>query len=201
MRVILIGGTSNTGKSTVAQALAAKLGWHYLSTDGLARHPGRPWRVGQAAVPEHVAEHYLSYTAEELLTDVLRHYERLWPNVKAIITLHATDRSTEPLVMEGSALWPDFVATLELDNVGAIWLTGSDDLLRARIYGESRFEQVSGREKRMIQNFLRRTQRYNERMVAAVNRLGLLSVDVEQAPSPEQLSDICLTLLKKHCGT
>ncbi len=39
---ILIGGTSHAGKSTLAQSLAAKLGWNYLSTDKLARHPGKP---------------------------------------------------------------------------------------------------------------------------------------------------------------
>jgi hypothetical protein len=42
-RVVLIGGTSNVGKSTLAQAVAERLGFEYLSTDGLARHPGRPW--------------------------------------------------------------------------------------------------------------------------------------------------------------
>ena len=201
VRVILIGGTSNVGKSTLGQALAAKLRWRHISTDSLARHPGRPWRVGPAAVPEHVAEHYLSLSVEELLADVLRHYGRMWTDVKALITSHATDLSTESLVLEGSALWPDFVATLELDNVGAIWLTGSDHLLRARIYSESRFEQVSGRERTMIQNFLRRTQLYNERMLAAVKCHGLPSLNVEQASSPEELSNLSLALLRKHRDT
>lgn len=40
-RVILIGGSSHVGKSTLAQYQAAKLGWNYRSTDKLARHPGR----------------------------------------------------------------------------------------------------------------------------------------------------------------
>lgn len=40
VRVVLIGGTSNVGKSTVAQVVAERLGFECLSTDGLARHPG-----------------------------------------------------------------------------------------------------------------------------------------------------------------
>lgn len=44
MKVILIGGSSHAGKSTVAESLAAKLGWSYLSTDRLAAHPGLPLR-------------------------------------------------------------------------------------------------------------------------------------------------------------
>ena len=70
LRVILIGGSSNVGKSTIAQSMALKLGWSYLSTDSLARHPGRPWRVGQRAVPEHVVDHYRSLSVDELFTDV-----------------------------------------------------------------------------------------------------------------------------------
>ena len=42
-RVILIGGSSHTGKSTAAREIAGRLGWSHLSTDSLARHPGRPW--------------------------------------------------------------------------------------------------------------------------------------------------------------
>ena len=41
LRVILIGGSSHVGKSTLAQSLASKLGWRYISTDSLARHPGQ----------------------------------------------------------------------------------------------------------------------------------------------------------------
>lgn len=57
-RVILIGGASHTGKSTLAQALASHLGWNYRSTDKLARHPGRPWVSAYGkAIPEHVVKH------------------------------------------------------------------------------------------------------------------------------------------------
>lgn len=49
----------------------------------------------------------------------------------------------------------------------------------------------------MIRKFLDRSIRYNEQMMDAVRRLGLVSVDIETASSPEQLSDICLDLLCK----
>ena len=51
LRVVLIGGTSNTGKSSVAQVVAERLEFAYRSTDGLARHPGRPWRTPEWEVP------------------------------------------------------------------------------------------------------------------------------------------------------
>jgi cytidylate kinase len=54
-RLLLIGGSSHLGKTTLAQSLASYLGWNYCSTDKLARHPGRPWQVNSKEIPQHVA--------------------------------------------------------------------------------------------------------------------------------------------------
>jgi hypothetical protein len=95
-RVLLIGGTSHAGKSTLAQAIAERLGWQYRSTDKLARHPGRPWAPEGGAVPDHVADHYRSLSVDELLADVLCHYAgNVWPLARALIATHAQD-ATEP---------------------------------------------------------------------------------------------------------
>jgi hypothetical protein len=139
-----------------------------------------------------VAEHYASLSVEELLADVLRHYRGMWPGIEAMIASHASDASTDPLILEGSALWPESVATLACASVGAIWLTASDDLFRARIHGLSRFAAASDRERELIQKFLQRTCLYNERMMAAVRRLGLASIDVETTSSLEELRDALL---------
>lgn len=197
LRVILIGGSSNAGKSTLAEFMAAKLGWHYVATDYLARHPGRPWRTPEKPVPPHVAEHYLSLPVDELIVDVLAHYKRLWPTIEATVRKHATDDTTERLIIEGSALWPESVATLNLDNVATVWLTASDNLFCTRIYNASRFDETNPEEKMMIQKFLDRTLGYNERMMAAVNRLGLNSINVETSSSLDELSDTILKLRKE----
>ena len=71
-RVLLIGGSSHVGKSTLGESLATKLGWSYHSTDKLARHPGRPW-VGTngKAIPEHVVQHYKTLSVEALFLALL----------------------------------------------------------------------------------------------------------------------------------
>ena len=78
--VLLIGGTSHTGKSTLGTRLAHERNGVYQSTDTLARHPGRPWKTFPETVPPHVAEHYLTLTPPELIADVVRHYtQNVWP--------------------------------------------------------------------------------------------------------------------------
>ena len=189
--VILIGGPSNVGKSTLAQSLSSKLGWRCVSTDSLARYPGRPW----GHVPQHVVEHYLSLSPDELIEDVIRHYARMWPDIRSLITAHACDPSTERLVLEGSAVWPESVVTLRLDGVGAIWLTASDSFLRERICKASGFEQAPARRQAIIEKFLGRAQRYNQRMMQASQRLSLPCVNVEETSSLEHLVDTVLRLL------
>ena len=108
-RVILIGGSSHVGKSTLAQYVAEKLGWNYLSTDKLARHPGKPWvQVNKKTIPEHVAEHYRTLSAEALFLDVISHYEKnVLPQVKILLFV-----LRNLLYLEGSALYPGLVKNL-----------------------------------------------------------------------------------------
>ncbi len=192
LRVILIGGSSHVGKSTLARVLSSRLRWSRLSTDSLARHPGRPWSIEPRKVPEDVAEHYLSLSTNDLIIGVLNHYKNLWPDIEALIAWHATDPAADRLVLEGSVLWPESVATLAIDGVAAFWLTASSDLFQARIYKDSRYEDASDRQKAMIAKFLERTLSYDKRMMHAVNRLGRVSLEVEQSSSPEDLSRMVL---------
>ncbi|MEC4812387.1 MAG: 2-phosphoglycerate kinase [Scytonema sp. PMC 1069.18] len=198
-RVILIGGSSHVGKSTLGRSLAAKFGWSYRSTDKLARHPGRPW-VGAngKAIPEYVAEHYGALSIEALFLNVLSHYEKnVLPQVEAIVHSHASDLSIECLILEGSALWPGSVANLVGENgVKAIWLTASDQLFRNRIFSESNFYNVSEDEKHLIQKFLDRTLFYNQHMREKVERLGFICIDVESVSIADELPNKCLELMQ-----
>ncbi len=182
VKVIFIGGSSHVGKSTIAASLAAKLGWTHISTDSLARHPGRPWRSAPDKVPYDVAEHYLCLSVEELIEDVIRHYRvNVWPKVESIIASHSDNRSPNGAVLEGSALWPEFAASLDFDKIGAVWLTASDELFRQRIHTNSQYSSKSPREQTMIDKFLKRTIAYNALMVEAVNRHGFTLLDVQRS--------------------
>ena len=177
-RVILIGGSSHAGKSTLAQYLAAKLGWNYRSTDKLARHPGRPWiKDNKKFIPQHVVEHYQNLSPEELFIDVISHYQKnVLPLIENIV------RSEECLILEGSALYPELVKNLVNKNdVKAIWLTGSEQLFRNRIYSLSNFDNVGYEEKYLIEKFVQRTILYNQRMMDLFKNLGFISIDVESA--------------------
>ena len=102
-RILLIGGSSHTGKSTLARRLAERLGAKVLATDYLARHPGRPWSAPQDRV-QLVADHYRNLPVTELMQSVLAHYERVWSDMLAP-RLEAAPMGKR-LVVEGSAVLP-----------------------------------------------------------------------------------------------
>ncbi|MFI9191983.1 AAA family ATPase [Streptomyces californicus] len=188
VRVVLIGGTSNTGKSTVAGRLAERLGFEHRSTDGLARHPGRPWRTPEHEVPPHVAEHYATSTPDELLASVLAHYERLWPRIEELITDRARPGAAG-LVLEGSALLPERVARLTVPRTAAVWLTADDAVLRDRVRTAGRYARASEKERLLMDRFLARTHRFQTRTVEAAESLGLARLDVGGGRTVEELAD------------
>jgi shikimate kinase len=192
-KVLLIGGTSHTGKSTLATALAEQLGWHMRTTDTLARHPGRPWPTPTWSVPSHVSEHYATLSIEELFADVLQHYQTtIWPMAKAMIESYAQSDSKPGLVLEGSALWPEKVVTLNLDNVGALWLTAPHDLIVKRIYGESKYSQKTPSEKELIDKFAQRALLFDDRMMQAIARLRLAHVNIGTTDNLLQFTELSL---------
>ncbi|MFE3649322.1 hypothetical protein ACFXO2_16045 [Streptomyces sp. NPDC059152] len=194
VRVVLIGGTSNVGKSTVAQVVAERLRFAYRSTDRLARHPGRPWRTPERAVPAHVAEHYATLPVDELIASVLDHYGRLWPRIEALITAHATGEEAETgLVLEGSALWPAQVAGLAVPHTAAVWLTADRRVVRTRVHDGGRYATATAEERHLMDKFLARTERYQALMLSVVHRLGLDHLDSGDGRSPGELADAVLS--------
>jgi 2-phosphoglycerate kinase len=198
-KILLIGGASHVGKSTVAQSILdsveySPLGYNYISTDKLARHPGRPWRSNLADIPKHVAEHYQLRSANELVDDVLNHYQNnVWPSIEDILNSHVTDKSTEVMAIEGSALLPELVVNLKFDSISSIWLTASNNFLKQRIYTSSQYATKSTYEKMLVDKFCERNCLLNDRIIDTVKRLGLVSLDVENMDTSDKTMNLYLS--------
>ena len=191
-QIVLIGGTSHVGKSTLTKALAAKLRGEYIACDRLARHPGRPWKTeNNEIIKSHVAEHYRNLSVPQLVEDVLIHYQKnVIPQVKNLIDNYEGDRC---LIIEGSALYPSLVSDLVGNkNVRSIWLVGNHSLLKKRIYTNSNFDSAGKQERYLIYKFLQRTWMYETAMVNNLKRLGLEQNLVNCNLTIEELIDKCL---------
>jgi len=190
-RIILIGGASHIGKSTLGKALSIKLKGEYIATDNLARHPGRPWSTEKdKEIKPHVAEHYRGLSAPELLSDVLVHYgQNVLPQV---IELIQTYNLNKYLIIEGSALYPGFlINTVGSKKVRGIWLAGSYSLFKNRIFANSNFYSAGEEQKYLIYKFLERTWLYNQVMINDLKKLKLKWIQVNPKMTTDELRDLC----------
>lgn len=146
-KITLIGGTSHCGKTTFAKRMSAKYGVKLISTDSLAKHPGRPWSERpNNNIPENVKDYYSKLSTKEMMTSVLMHYQKLWSSIRAEI--EQCIRENTNLIIEGSALLPKLIDQTFSNQVNAIWLTDTPKKLRARIYSQSQYEEKLLEEKK-----------------------------------------------------
>jgi 2-phosphoglycerate kinase len=192
-RCILIGGASHLGKSSVARHIAAALGFTHVSTDSLARHPGRPWPTPDWAVPPHVAEHYGTLTDDELIASVLTHYRNMAPMIAELVR----ERSEEGLVLEGSALLPETAAGFLADGIGAVWLVADDGLTSRRIRAESRYDRADETGRHLIDRFIARNVLLNAVIRDTAVERGLPVIEVTEQMTVAEVADRCLLEIQR----
>ena len=164
-RVILIGGAPGTGKSTVSRALGRKLAYDVISTDDLgraARSVASPELVPDlfAFVAADHRQYYQDHLVPELLEHALRAHIALWPAIRQIIEVHAACAS--PAVLEGWALLPEQVATLNVPNVSSVWIRAPADPITSSLTSDSEFYRGARDEQLMIDRFVGRTVAFTD---------------------------------------
>ena len=169
---ILIAGTSHVGKSTFATAIARLLGRELISTDDLARHPGRPWPT----VRPQVAEFYSELSDDTIHWFLKVHHENLWPRIEQII--EARRQLSKPFILEGSALRPEYMARIKAGVVRPVLLHGDNEFLRIRLIEGSRLQHVDQASAAVIKKFIERSLRENSEFIKTARELNIQCIDV-----------------------
>lgn len=202
-RVILIGGSPTSGKSTVAQAMAVQLGHSVIATDDL----GAAARgvTGPAEAPDLFAmraqdhrAYYISHPVETLLEHAQRSHRALWPAIESVIQDHATWSS--PAILEGWALLPDLVARLDLSGVAAVWLEVPGSVLEARVRANTSLFAEASNPELMIRRFTQRSVEFGRWLRAETSVLQLPLVRLSGAETPEEASQALLHALSSSAN-
>lgn len=190
-KIVLIGGPSHAGKSTLCDALGALPGWSKQSTDMLGSHPGRPWKPAGERVRPHVVEHYLSLSPDELLADILGFQRRMWPTIERIIEdQHRAPGGALNLAFQGSALLPEYTGGLASDRVTPLCLSASPEFLEARIRRNSSYAALSGTARTLVDKFMARNRLMNDLYVRMARENGVRVIDVGIGVSVRELVEI-----------
>jgi 2-phosphoglycerate kinase len=193
-KAVLITGTSHVGKTTLATRLADAMGGTAISTDGLARHPGRPW----TDIPKPVVDFYQLLPAETIYWFLRVHHENMWPALRRMIDDHVCAGSN--FVLEGSALRPEYVAPLLCDEIAGICLHAPDAFLRTRMQREAGYLQAGDADRSVMDKFIERSLRDNAEIYDSARRHGLVLVDVSETNSTEKLYQGLIENLRADSG-
>jgi 2-phosphoglycerate kinase len=196
--VVLIGGPPCVGKSTVARCIAARYQYGCISTDDIAKAVRSVCRALARREPDPMAGmDWRAYFATTPVDVLLEHdaasRAQIWPAIDGIVRAHVT--RDDPLVMEGYALWPEQVMAAGFTATGAVWLTGSDRLLESRIRSNPEFYRGAADEDALIRNFMRRSSRHSEQMLASAAACGAAVVTVLPGHTVDEIADRCVSAL------
>ena len=129
-RLVLVGGSAGTGKTTLARILAAELGAGWLQLDSL-------WLAMKVGAGEGTAAYDIldidgrmgrdDETDEQVLAGHIRAAEKVCSVLPTVLPLEL--QAHEALVVDGAWLVPSFVAGLSLPDceVSAVYVTHTDE--------------------------------------------------------------------------
>ncbi|CAN7321501.1 AAA family ATPase [Agrobacterium genomosp. 3] len=178
---ILIAGTSHVGKSTLAGLLSEKLGCEAISTDSLARHPGRPW----PGIPAPVEDYYTQLSAETIHWFLKVHHQNIWPLIRSLID--NTSGTGNPAIFEGAALRPEFISPLLGGTVAGVFLHAGNDFLLERMRSHAQYDDATASQRQIMDAFIERSLRENTEMLASAQQHHLPVVDVTKPQALETL--------------
>ncbi|MBX3052388.1 MAG: hypothetical protein KF753_12970 [Caldilineaceae bacterium] len=145
-QVLLIGGGSATGKSTVAQSLVKKIGISHLLVDDL--------RIAVQAVTtpaQMPALHYFltvedatALSAEAFTDGLIGVGQALIPALREVISHHVAVPAVGRVIVEGDGILPEFVNNLALADVNGRALMDVETKVRAVFIYEEEEEQLLG---------------------------------------------------------
>lgn len=181
LSTILIAGTSHVGKSTLAGLLSERLGCEAISTDSLARHPGRPW----PGIPTPVEEYYTQLSADTIHWFLKVHHQNIWPLIRSLIDNSCNTGNSA--IFEGAALRPELISPLLGSAITGVFLHAGNDFLLERMRSHARYDDATASQRLIMDAFIERSLRENTEMLASAQQHNVQVVDVTKPQALETL--------------
>jgi len=185
-KVILIGGSPRVGKSTAAALLASKLIRPCVSTDDIGEALQSMLDIGPIKGYPY-PDYYALRTPQQLVDDIVAYHKKVEPAIARLVEVHSNWGS--PLVMEGWALYPEFVCGIENEQVFSVWLIAEPGLFESRMRANSSFLDNAAQPEKVIEGYLYRSEWHNKTLLDQCKAGQRNYIVVEERTTPEEIVD------------
>jgi len=190
--VRFLGGSSGSGKSTVARLLAAVHGLRVVPTEPFSEYASRTTAVDAPLLHSFLAmdmdDRWVHRSPEEMRDKFHAFHGETFPLV--VEDLLALPQ-TEPVLVEGFSLLPRLVAPLLSSLNQAAWLLATPAFRRAAFDSRGSTSIIPRRTSdpdRALENLLARDALFNEDLRREAGALRLQAIDVEVGTSASDLA-------------
>ena len=198
LKVILIGGSPMSGKTTLAMTLAARFDYACMSTDDIGEIISTVADVNPMKGVDYRA-YYIRRSILDLVADTSRYHQAIRPAIDRLIETHSTWGT--PIIIEGWALYPGLTNTSDHPNTAAIWLVSDLDVLAQRLADNEAFSQRSADGEQMRANYLQRSIWHNAQISTAVLTAGADYIMVTRNLTADELAQKATELLAKKAAS
>ena len=194
IKVILIGGSPMTGKTTLATNLAIRYKCNCISTDDIGEILQTENDINPMKGFDY-REYYIRKSAEDLATEVLRYHCKIWRATKRLIKIHST--WSNPIIIEGWSLYPKLIKNIKNENIKCLWLIADENILKKRIIAKRSFYQGATNEVEMIFKYLQRSNWHNKKLYDEVVELKEDYIKINNNLTKKKLIDKAIDIIEK----
>jgi len=178
VKVILIGGSPMSGKTTLANKIASKYFYNCISTDDIGQVIQTVIDIDPMKGHDY-REYYIRKSIDDIINDTKKYHEKMWFSIKRLIEIHST--WSNPIIVEGWALYPRLVKELNSESIKKIWLVCDNKLLEKRLLEAKDFYQGATDKDLMISNYLKRSIWHNKKIFEEIKEFndGYIRISVD----------------------
>ena len=183
-QVFFIGGSTCSGKSTLARSLARQRGWrHFCVDDHLGEYAARGEESGGAICAKHAGmslSEFWMRDPKEQCEELVEFYHEVFPFVLGDLVLEAM-ASDVPVVAEGIAFLPELLSESGVDSKHCAYLVAAcplhDELYRARAWTSQLLEGCEDRS-RAFQLWMERDNLFSQHVRRQARNSGYCIYEV-----------------------
>jgi 2-phosphoglycerate kinase len=192
IKVILIGGSPMSGKTSLAARLSTLYGYSNISTDDIGEILQTVSDINPMKGFDY-REYYIQKPLEELVNEAYEYHKKIFPAVERLISIHSNWGS--PIIIEGWALYPKMLKNIASENIKKIWLICEWKVLQERLAKNRPFISGASEEEAMMSKYLKRSMWHNNKILNECKASGEKYIYIANEIEIEELLQKSISLL------